>query len=125
MTRAIVPEPWTEHAVCAQTDPEIFFPSKGGGAAAAKRVCAVCPVTKECLEYSLAKGEQHGVWGGLSDRQRRAEAKRRGLKLSTDRQLEPCGTLAAYRRHYRDGEQPCEACIRANARRKKPRGAAA
>ncbi|MGH8328620.1 MAG: WhiB family transcriptional regulator [Steroidobacteraceae bacterium] len=58
--------------VCAETDPEAFFPDKGDSTAAAKRVCAGCPVRAECLEYALQRGERYGVWGGTSERQRRA-----------------------------------------------------
>ena len=62
---------WQERALCAQTDPEIFFPEKGGGTRAAKRVCRACEVRAECLEYALENGERHGIWGGLSERERR------------------------------------------------------
>jgi len=58
-------------AVCAQTDPEVFFPEKGGATAAAKAVCAGCPVRVECLEGALERGERHGIWGGLSEYERR------------------------------------------------------
>jgi WhiB family redox-sensing transcriptional regulator len=62
---------WQEQALCAQTDPEAFFPEKGGSTREAKRVCMSCEVRSECLEYALAKDERFGVWGGLSDRERR------------------------------------------------------
>lgn len=62
---------WLDQAVCAQTDPDAFFPEKGGSARPAKAVCAVCPVRAECLEYALEHDERHGVWGGLSERDRR------------------------------------------------------
>lgn len=62
---------WREGAVCAQTDPEAYFPIKGGSARPAKQVCAVCPVTTECLEDALATDERYGVRGGLSARERR------------------------------------------------------
>jgi WhiB family redox-sensing transcriptional regulator len=61
---------WRLSAVCAQTDPEAFFPEKGGSPAAAKAVCAGCPVTGECLEWALANDVRYGVWGGLSAPQR-------------------------------------------------------
>lgn len=66
-------EHWRENALCAQTgiDDETWFPKRGGSAAAAKRVCAACPVRMECLEDALATGEHYGVRGGLSDRERR------------------------------------------------------
>jgi len=62
---------WQEQALCAQTDPEAFFPEKGGSTREAKRVCASCEVRAECLEYALAKDERFGIWGGLSERERR------------------------------------------------------
>lgn len=65
-----VPE-WQERALCAQTDPEAFFPEKGGSTREAKRICAGCEVRAECLEYALAQDERFGIWGGLSERERR------------------------------------------------------
>ncbi len=62
---------WQELALCAQTDPEAFFPEKGGSTREAKRVCQSCEVRQECLEYALANDERFGIWGGLSERERR------------------------------------------------------
>ncbi len=62
---------WQELALCAQTDPEAFFPEKGGSTREAKRVCMSCDVRQECLEYALANDERFGIWGGLSERERR------------------------------------------------------
>jgi WhiB family redox-sensing transcriptional regulator len=62
---------WQERALCAQTDPEAFFPEKGGSTREAKRVCTVCEVRVECLEYALDLDERFGIWGGLSERERR------------------------------------------------------
>jgi WhiB family transcriptional regulator, redox-sensing transcriptional regulator len=62
---------WQENALCAQTDPEAFFPEKGGSTREAKRICAGCEVRAECLEYALAHDERFGIWGGLSERERR------------------------------------------------------
>ena len=62
---------WQERALCAQTDPEAFFPEKGGSTREAKKVCLVCEVRQECLEYALAHDERFGIWGGLSERERR------------------------------------------------------
>jgi WhiB family redox-sensing transcriptional regulator len=67
-----VEEPdWQERALCAQTDPEAFFPEKGGSTREAKRICSGCEVRAECLEYALAHDERFGIWGGLSERERR------------------------------------------------------
>ncbi len=62
---------WHERALCAQTDPEAFFPEKGGSTREAKRICSGCEVRAECLEYALAHDERFGIWGGLSERERR------------------------------------------------------
>jgi WhiB family redox-sensing transcriptional regulator len=65
------PLPWQEEALCAQTDPEAFFPEKGGSTREAKRVCGRCDVRGDCLTYALAHDERFGIWGGLSERERR------------------------------------------------------
>jgi WhiB family redox-sensing transcriptional regulator len=62
---------WRESALCAQADPEAFFPEKGGSVKAAKRICARCPVRRECLEEALARRERFGIRGGLTARERR------------------------------------------------------
>ncbi|WP_231991950.1 WhiB family transcriptional regulator [Mycobacterium sp. ACS4331] len=62
---------WQERALCAQTDPEAFFPEKGGSTREAKRICLGCEVRDACLEYALANDERFGIWGGLSERERR------------------------------------------------------
>ena len=67
---------WQERALCAQTDPEAFFPEKGGSTREAKRVCLTCDVRGECLEYALQNDERFGIWGGLSERERRKLKKR-------------------------------------------------
>ena len=63
--------PWQERARCRQHDPEVFFPEKGGSSREAKRICADCPVRIECLNYALRRDERYGVWGGMSERERR------------------------------------------------------
>ena len=62
---------WQERALCAQTDPEAFFPEKGGSTREAKKICTGCEVRGECLEYALEHDERFGIWGGLSERERR------------------------------------------------------
>ena len=62
---------WMDQALCPQTDPEIFFPEKGGSTREAKRVCAKCPVLEECLDYAIESDQRYGIWGGLSERERR------------------------------------------------------
>ncbi|MDM4762717.1 WhiB family transcriptional regulator [Galbitalea sp. SE-J8] len=67
---------WQSDSLCAQTDPEAFFPEKGGSTRDAKRICASCEVRAECLEYALKNDERYGIWGGLSERERRKLRKR-------------------------------------------------
>ena len=67
---------WQDRALCAQTDPEAFFPEKGGSTREAKRICQGCDARSECLEYALAHDERFGIWGGLSERERRKLKKR-------------------------------------------------
>jgi WhiB family redox-sensing transcriptional regulator len=62
---------WQERALCAETDPEAFFPEKGGSTREAKKICTGCEVRAECLEYALSNDERFGIWGGLSERERR------------------------------------------------------
>lgn len=74
-------EDWQERALCAETDPEAFFPEKGGTTRAAKAVCERCEVRADCLEFALQNAERFGVWGGLSERERRRLLKDRGVVL--------------------------------------------
>lgn len=67
---------WQTDALCAQTDPEAFFPEKGGSTRDAKKVCGACNVRSQCLEYALSNDERFGIWGGLSERERRRLRKR-------------------------------------------------
>ena len=62
---------WMDDALCAQVDTELFFPEQGKSSREARKVCRSCPVKKECLEWSLKTGQRFGVWGGMSERQRR------------------------------------------------------
>ena len=69
---------WQDSALCAQTDPEAFFPEKGGSTREAKKVCGRCAVRGDCLEYALGHDERFGIWGGLSERERRRLKRRAG-----------------------------------------------
>ena len=70
------PLAWQADSLCTQTDPEAFFPEKGGSTRDAKRICAECTVKTQCLEYALANDERFGIWGGLSERERRKYRRR-------------------------------------------------
>lgn len=58
-------------AVCAQTEPELFFPEKGSSNRDGKKLCASCVHITECGLDAIERGEQFGIWGGLSERERR------------------------------------------------------
>jgi len=76
---AAMPGDWVRAALCAQVDPDLWFPEKGGSTAGAKKVCERCPVTQECLQFALDNEQRFGIWGGRSERERRALA--RGSQL--------------------------------------------
>lgn len=65
------PRDWRDDALCAQVDPELFYPDEGQSPRTPKRVCAGCPVRDECLQWALAQDVRGGIWGGASDRERR------------------------------------------------------
>jgi WhiB family redox-sensing transcriptional regulator len=67
----VEPPEWQDSALCAQADPEAWFPEKGGSTREAKRICQGCEVKAECLDYALDHGEHFGIWGGLSEHERR------------------------------------------------------
>lgn len=62
---------WMSDALCAQVTTEEFFPEKGGSTKFPKSICAACPVRDACLQYSIDTNQSHGIWGGLSERERR------------------------------------------------------
>lgn len=62
---------WRRHSACRGLDPEIFYPVDDEAAAAAKRVCEVCSVQHQCLEFALQGREKEGVWGGATEKERR------------------------------------------------------
>ncbi len=62
---------WMGGALCAQIDPDLWFPEQGGTVRPAKELCGGCVVRAECLAYALAGDERFGIWGGLSERERR------------------------------------------------------
>jgi WhiB family transcriptional regulator, redox-sensing transcriptional regulator len=63
---------WREVAACRGTDLNLFFPGRGESAEPARRVCAACPVRQPCLDYAISNAIAHGIWGGLTERDRRA-----------------------------------------------------
>ena len=71
---------WQEQANCLGVDPDLFFPERGASTREAKAVCRGCEVRGDCLEYALAHGEKFGIWGGLSERERRRVRRQRALE---------------------------------------------
>lgn len=73
---------WVEHALCAQTDPEVWFPTHRGGtnkaASVAQKICDQCPVKQECKEYANRAREEWGVWGGETEIERRKALRNQG-----------------------------------------------
>jgi WhiB family redox-sensing transcriptional regulator len=118
---------WMLDAECTREPPEIFYPEPGSRSVTeAKKVCARCIVTAQCLAYALAHGElDYGVWGGLSVTERRelARAPRRGP--SAPRRAIRHGTQGGYYTHRRRSETPCLECTdaakQAHRRRKEQR----
>jgi WhiB family redox-sensing transcriptional regulator len=73
------PPHWTELARCAEVDPSLWFPEKGGPTREAKAICRGCEVRETCLEYALETGQRWGIWGGLSEHERRRIRRQREL----------------------------------------------
>ncbi|HHC08176.1 MAG TPA: WhiB family transcriptional regulator [Actinobacteria bacterium] len=62
---------WQDLANCRGADPDLFFPERGASTRAAKAICRACSVREECLEFAIVSSEKFGIWGGLSERERR------------------------------------------------------
>ena len=71
LAEIILPPDWTKKALCAEVDPDLFFPEVGDDVRKVKKICKACDVKEECLKYSLDNDERFGVWGGLSEHNRR------------------------------------------------------
>ncbi len=72
-------ESWQNYANCLGVDPDLFFPERGASTKEAKAVCRACVVREDCLEYALDNSEKFGIWGGLSERERRRLRRARAL----------------------------------------------
>jgi len=102
-------EAWRNDGLCAQVDPELWYPEKGGSTKDAKSVCLGCPVQTECLQYALDNDERFGIWGGYSERERRA--------LKRGERVTPTLTNKPNRRENGHGFR----CTCADCRPEKPR----
>jgi WhiB family redox-sensing transcriptional regulator len=92
VTPASAPVGWRYRAACRGADLEVFFPGRGQSAEDARQICASCPVRELCLDYALRHGIVHGIWGGLTERDRRAL---RSRHVSTSRRKRDEAILAA------------------------------
>jgi WhiB family redox-sensing transcriptional regulator len=110
---AQVNEGWRDQALCAQIGFVDFHPDKHARnmerTNIAKRICSMCDVQQECLEYSLLVGDDHGIWGGLSPRERQKLRRKRGVQKPEKNWH---GTARGARRHREDGERPCLLCLK-------------
>ncbi len=66
-----LPMGWQKKANCRGVNPNLFYPERGVSTSEAKAVCAGCQVKEECLEFAVQRGEKFGIWGGMSERERR------------------------------------------------------
>jgi WhiB family transcriptional regulator, redox-sensing transcriptional regulator len=92
ITPAPAPVGWRYRAACRGGDLEVFFPGRGQSAEPARQICASCPVRELCLDYALRHGIVDGIWGGLTERDRRAL---RSRHLSAARRKRDEAILAA------------------------------
>ena len=76
---------WQLEANCLGVDPDLFFPERGASTKEAKAVCKGCVVREDCLEFALQNGEKFGIWGGLSERERRRIRRQRALDRAAQR----------------------------------------
>ena len=72
-----MPGDWAQSALCAQVDPELFFPGKSHNGNAAKKICGMCDVRIECLQFAIETDQRGGIWGGMTEHTR-AILKRKG-----------------------------------------------
>jgi WhiB family redox-sensing transcriptional regulator len=70
---------WQDHANCKGANADLFFPERGASTRAAKAICRECLVRDECLEFAITTGEKFGIWGGMSERERRRVRRERQL----------------------------------------------
>ena len=114
---------WMKRAACRGLPAEQFHPKRGAATAHLKQLCSTCPVRHDCLDYAMINGEKYGIWGGKSERQRRALRKGSDTTTAADGTIvkpvalvdaTKCGTQAGYQQHHRHGTDPCEPCIDAH-----------
>jgi WhiB family redox-sensing transcriptional regulator len=70
---------WQDLANCRGADPDLFFPERGASTRTAKGICRECSVRNECLEFAIVSSEKFGIWGGMSERERRKIRRQRAV----------------------------------------------
>lgn len=94
---------WRDAALCAQVGGDVWFPEKGASVREAKRICGGCLVRTECLEYALEHAIRYGIWGGTTERQRRAMKPR-------SRVIQSAPLMCVNRLHLKNGPGRCAEC---------------
>jgi WhiB family redox-sensing transcriptional regulator len=113
-TEPVGPDAWKLDGLCAQIDPELWFPEKGERTRLAQRLCGQCSVQATCLEYALTNDERHGVWGGKSERQRQ---KMLGARSSAPRDSHPDAANREPRVQCDCGLSKCQGVVAASTRK--------
>lgn len=112
---------WMVDANCLCLDTDLFFPARGQDTRFAKSICRACDVQVECLAYALNNGEHHGIWGGMSERDRRRIRRTRAVNATgpipppSELQRHEHGSDYGYQRHRHFGTEPCAECCSAHA----------
>jgi len=78
---------WQDFANCKGADPDLFFPERGASTRQAKSICRECSVRAECLEFAIVSSEKFGIWGGMSERERRKIRKERQIAATARRRV--------------------------------------
>lgn len=107
-------------ALCAQVDPALWFPEKGQGNTAAKKICHDCDIEAACLTIALADPELEGIWGGTTHRERQTMRAMAGPTVRPIRH----GTEGGAKTHRRRGETACDLCRAGEAAARLHRSAA-
>ena len=76
---------WQDLANCRGADPDLFFPERGASTRTAKSICRECSVQDDCLEFAIVSSEKFGIWGGLSERERRKIRRQRAVAAAQRR----------------------------------------
>jgi WhiB family redox-sensing transcriptional regulator len=72
---------WQDFANCRGEDPDLFFPERGASTRVAKQICRECTVRDECLEFAIVSSEKFGIWGAMSERERRKIRRERQITI--------------------------------------------